>query len=125
MRRHEGRGISPRPTPLARRANSLPQRSTRRNLIARIFSRSYNAANMAALIDLGFCSPGLAGLERRRLAETQNAGCASKPSPENEPEAKSEKKGLRDAESDPIRPMSSQNAANQPKPRLASLPGVA
>ena len=102
MRRHEGRGISPRPTLLARRANSLPQRSTYQNVIARISSRSYNAANMAALIDLGFCGLSLAELERRRLAETQNVGCASKPSPENEPEANSDKQRLRDAEGDPI-----------------------
>lgn len=80
---------------------------------------------MAALIDLGFCGLSLAELERRRLAETQNVGCASKPSPENEPEANSDKQRLRDAEGDPIRPMSPQNAANQPKPRLASLPSVA
>ena len=57
---------------------------------------------MAALIDLGFCSLDLAGLERRRLEETQNVGCASKPSPENEPEEKSGKQRLRDAEGDPI-----------------------
>lgn len=80
---------------------------------------------MAALIDLGFCGLSLAELERRRLADTQNVGCASKPSPENEPEANSGKQRLRDAEGDPIRPMSPQNAANQPKPRLASLPSVA
>lgn len=70
--------------------------------MARISSRSDNAANMAALIDLGFCSLGPAEPERRRLEETQNVGCASKPSPENEPEAKSGKQRLRDAEGDPI-----------------------
>lgn len=120
MRRHEGRGISPRPTP----SLGVPTAS-RNDRHTRIFSRCYNAANMAALIDLGFCSLGLAGLERHRLAVTQNPGCASKPSPENEPKANSDKQRLRDAEGDPIRPMGSQNAVNQPKPRLASLPSVA